>query len=162
MKIEVPGPGQESVWEYPRPPRVEAVQRRIRVEFNGVVIADTERALRVLETAGPPVYYIPPADVQTEYLSPTQARTLCEWKGVARYWNLRVGERVAPQAAWSYPQPRARFQAITDHFAFYAGRVDACWVGESLARPQPGRFYGGWITPDVTGPFKGEPGSEGW
>ncbi len=160
--LEAPGPGQESVWDYPRPPRVEAVSPEIRVEFAGVVLARTRRALRVLETAGPPVYYLPPDDVRVRHLERTGDSTLCEWKGEAVYWTVRSGERTSPRAAWSYPRPLAGFEAIRGYFAFHAGRVDACFVGRESASPQPGEYYGGWITSAVVGPFKGEPGSERW
>jgi uncharacterized protein (DUF427 family) len=161
-KIETPGPGQESVWDYPRPPRVEPVTQRICVEFGGIVLAESTRAHRVIETASPPVYYLPPEDVRMEHLEPSTHSTFCEWKGVAKYWSVRVGERFEPQAAWSYPEPDGGYYVIRDHIAFFAGKMDACYVGEHRARPQPGAFYGGWITPDVVGPFKGEPGTEGW
>ncbi len=157
-----PSPGQESVWDYPRPPRVEPEQRRLQVEFGGVVIAESRRGLRVLETSGPPVFYLPSADVRTELLEPSVETALCEWKGTARYWTLRVADRVAENAAWSYPTPEPEFAAIRDHLAFFAGRVDACSVGDAPVVPQPGGYYGGWITPEITGPFKGEPGSERW
>lgn len=158
-----PGPGQESVWDYPRPPRVEPCRRHVRVEFAGQVVAESDRAMRVLETSGPPVIYIPAEDVRTELLSgPAGATTVCEWKGVAEYRHLAVGDRVARRAAWTYPKPMPGYEAITGHYAFYAGRVDAAYLDDELVRPQPGRFYGGWITDDIVGPFKGEPGSEGW
>ena len=158
----VPAPGQESVWDYPRPPRVEAVTKRIRIELAGVVIVDTERALRVLETANPPTYYLPQPDVRMDLLEPSTHRSVCEWKGQARYWSVRLGERVVTDAAWSYPEPTPAFAAIRDHLAFYAGKMDACYVGDARVTPQPGAFYGGWITPDVVGPFKGEPGTLHW
>lgn len=160
--IETPGPGQESVWDYPRPPRVEPVPERVRVEFGGQLVADSRRALRVLETAGPPVYYIPPEDVRTEFLEPSPHSTLCEWKGRARYWHLEVADHKGRNAAWAYPQPLEGYEAIRDYIAFYAQRVDAAYVGDEQVRPQPGQFYGGWITSGVVGPFKGEPGSEDW
>jgi uncharacterized protein (DUF427 family) len=159
---EPPMPGQVSVWDFPRPPRVEPVPQRVRVEFGGVVIADSTAALRVCETASPPCYYLPPADVRMDCLVPGQRGSYCEWKGMARYWTVRAAERVARDAAWSYPRPAAGFEAIRDHIAFYVRPMDACWVGEHRVEPQPGRFYGGWITPELVGPFKGEPGTEGW
>jgi uncharacterized protein (DUF427 family) len=157
-----PGPGQVSVWDFPRPPRVEPVPHRVRVEFGGVVIADTTAALRVCETASPPCYYLPPGDVRTEYLESSPRSSFCEWKGIARYWTVRVADCTARDAAWSYPAPTEGFEAIRDHLAFYAGPMDGCWVGEHRVEPQPGRFYGGWITPELVGPFKGEPGTQGW
>lgn len=159
---QTPGPGQESVWDYPRPPRLERVPLRIRIEFAGQVIADTVRAWRVLETSHPPSYYIPPEDILPGVLEAAPGASFCEWKGRARYWSVRVGARVAERAAWSYPDPAPAFAAIAGHVAFYATPMDACWVGEERVRPQPGGFYGGWITSGIVGPFKGEPHSEGW
>jgi uncharacterized protein (DUF427 family) len=160
--IVVPGPGQESVWDYPRPPRVESVAARVRVEFEGLTLADTSRALRVCETAGPPVYYIPQADILMSQLERGTRTSFCEWKGLASYWSVRVGARFAKDAAWSYPAPDLGFEAIRDFIAFYPRRMDACWVGEHRVTPQPGFYYGGWVTPDLVGPFKGSPGSESW
>jgi uncharacterized protein (DUF427 family) len=157
-----PGPGQESVWDYPRPPRVEEVSKRIEIVFAGTKIADTVRAKRVLETSHPPVYYIPPEDVRLEYLVEAPGSSFCEWKGMAKYHTVMVGSRRADKAAWSYPEPRAEYEAIRDHLAFYAGPMDACTVGGERVEPQPGGFYGGWITAGVVGPFKGEPGTMGW
>lgn len=158
----IPGPGQESVWDYPRPPRVEPVSERIRVVVDGVTVAETSQALRVLETAGAPVYYLPPADVRMDLLQPTEHTSFCEWKGEASYWSIALPERTVPNAAWSYLQPLPGFEAIRDHLAFYAWLVDEAWVGDELATPQPGRFYGGWVTSRVVGPFKGGPGTFGW
>jgi uncharacterized protein (DUF427 family) len=157
-----PGPGQESVWDYPRPPKVEPVDRRIEVHFGGVALADTSAALRVLETSHPPTYYLPRADVAMEYLSPIRQTSWCEWKGGARYYDIAVGDRHASAAAWCYPSPRAGYEAIAGHIAFYCHLMDRCTVGGEEARPQPGNFYGGWITNELVGPFKGEPGSHGW
>ena len=157
-----PGPGQESVWDYPRPPRVEATRKRIQIIFNGETIADTVRAQRVLETSHPPVYYIPLADIRTEYVRPGNGRSFCEWKGAAGYYTVEVNGKVAENAGWYYPNPTPAFAAIKDHVAFYAAPMDACLVAGEKARPQPGNFYGGWITGDVVGPFKGEPGAMGW
>ncbi len=157
-----PGPGQESVWDYPRPPRLEDVAKRIRVVFGGQTIADTTRALRVLETSHPPVYYIPLEDILADSLEPTGGSSHCEWKGRALYFDVVAGARRALQAAWTYPRPTHAFARLADHVAFYPAKMDACYVGEERALPQPGGFYGGWITSDLTGPFKGEPGSQGW
>lgn len=157
-----PGPGQESVWDYPRPPRLEATGKHIQIIFNGQTIADTRRAIRVLETSHPPVYYIPPEDIRTEYLRPGQGGSFCEWKGQARYHTLEVGDRRAENVGWYYPTPTPGFDAIRNYVAFYAGPMDGCFVDGERARPQPGGFYGGWITDDVVGPFKGEPGTSGW
>jgi len=158
-----PGPGQQSVWDYPRPPRLEPTARRVRVVLGGVTIADTRQALRVLETSHPPNYYFPPEDVQREHLESLPGiGSVCEWKGAAHYFNVNAGGRRASRAAWSYPDPTAAFVALKDHVAFYAGQMDACYVDDEQAQPQPGVFYGGWVTADVVGPFKGEPGTEGW
>jgi uncharacterized protein (DUF427 family) len=157
-----PAPGQESVWDYPRPPRVEATGKRIRVVFAGVTIADTHAAQRVLETSHPPVYYIPRADIHPDCLVEASGSSVCEWKGQARYFTVVVGDRRAERAAWSYPDPTPAFRALREHVAFYAGPMDACYVDDEQVTPQPGGFYGGWITRDVVGPFKGEPGTWGW
>ena len=149
--------GQESVWDYPRPPRIEPTSRRIRVEIGGRTIVDTTRALRVLETSHPPVYYVPIADVLAGALVDTKRTTFCEFKGAARYFSVKSGDREERDAAWTYDTGQ-----LAGHVAFYAGRMDACFVDDERARPQPGAFYGGWITSDVVGPFKGEPGTTGW
>jgi len=152
----------ESVWDYPRPPRLEPTQRHIRVLFEGHVIADTRRALRVLETSHPPVYYIPPQDVRMDLLAPSTRHTYCEFKGEASYFAVKVAERVSQDAAWSYPKPSPAYDRLRDHLAFYANRVDECLVDGEKVAPQAGDFYGGWITADVTGPFKGGPGTNHW
>ncbi len=157
-----PGPGQESVWDYPRPPRVEPSNKTIRVIFNGETIAETTRALRVLETSHPPVYYIPQADIRMAYLSPTTRSTYCEFKGAASYWTIKVGDKTEVNAAWSYASPRPGFDPLKDYIAFYPGRMDACYVNEEQVIAQPGDFYGGWITSEIVGPFKGGPGTRGW
>lgn len=157
-----PGPGQESVWDYPRPPRLEPAGRHIQIVVNDVVIVDTRRALRVLETSHPPTYYIPPEDIRMEHLVAARGSSACEWKGVARYYSVRVGEREAAAAAWSYPAPTPAFAAIRNHLAFYAQKMDRCLVDGRVAQAQPGGFYGGWVTDDVVGPFKGEPGTMWW
>ena len=158
----VPGPGQESVWDYPRPPRVEAVPERIRVIVDGVTLADSLGALRVLETAGAPVYYLPRQDVRMDLLRPSRRTSSCEWKGGASYWSFASGAHDRPDVAWSYERPLPGYEAIAGHLAFYAGRVDEAWVGDERATPQPGGFYGGWLTSRIVGPVKGEPGSSGW
>jgi uncharacterized protein (DUF427 family) len=158
----VPGPGQESVWDYPRPPRLEDCLRHLVVRFNGVVIAETRRGKRVLETSHPPVYYFPPEDVRTEHLVPATGRSFCEYKGTAGYYSVRVGDREAPKAAWSYSDPTPAFEGIRGFVAFYAGPMDECLVDGVVVTPQPGGFYGGWVTPDVVGPFKGSPGTARW
>ena len=151
--------GQESVWEYPRPPRLEACEKHIRVVFNGAMIADTRRARRVLETSHPPNYYIPRDDIDVDRLVRVPGTSLCEWKGQAVYYDVVSGEKRAERAAWGYPDPTASFAAIKDHLAFYAGPMDACYVDDERVVPQPGGFYGGWITSEIVGPFKGEPGT---
>jgi uncharacterized protein (DUF427 family) len=158
----VPGPGQESVWDYPRPPRVEPVPERIRVIVDGDVLADTIRAQRVLETAGPPVYYIPPDDVRLDRLGRSPHWSVCEWKGEATYHTYERAGRRIDNLAWSYERPNPGYESIAGHLAFYAGQVDEAWVGDERATAQPGRFYGGWITSRVVGPFKGDPGTQGW
>jgi uncharacterized protein (DUF427 family) len=155
-------PDQESVWAYPRPPRLEPVSERLRVVFDGVVIADTTAGHRVLETSHPPVYYLPPSDVSPGALVGAPGGSLCEWKGRAVYFTVVGPGRRAGRAAWAYPDPTPPFRAISGHVAFYAGRMDACFVGEEQVMPQPGGFYGGWITKAILGQFKGEPGKEGW
>lgn len=157
-----PGPGQESVWDYPRPPRLVADTRRVRVVHRGVVIADTRRGLRLLETSHPPTWYLPPEDVALEHLRASAGESFCEWKGVAGYHDVVVADEVVARAAWSYEAPTERYAALAKHLAFYASRLDECWVDEQRVVPQPGAFYGGWITPDVVGPFKGGPGTTGW
>jgi uncharacterized protein (DUF427 family) len=161
-EIAVPGPGHVSVWDFPRPPRVEPVPSRVLIEFGGRIFAESLAALRVCETASPPTYYIPPADVAIEYLEASERTSFCEWKGVARYWTVRIGSRVAQDAAWSYPEPDQGYESIRDYLAFYPRRMDACYVGEHRVEPQPGFYYGGWITPELVGPFKGIPGSGSW
>jgi uncharacterized protein (DUF427 family) len=160
QRIE-PGPGQESVWDYPRPPRLEDTTRHIQVIFNDVVIADTRRGKRVLETSHPPTYYIPPEDIQMDYLVPSTSTSFCEWKGRASYYTVRVGERHAADAAWYYAAPTGAFASLKNYVTFYPGRMDACFIDGEQVQPQPGDFYGGWITSDVVGPFKGDP-RQGW
>jgi uncharacterized protein (DUF427 family) len=159
---ETPGPGQESVWDYPRPPRIEPEPREVRVVFAGRVVVETGRALRVLETSHPPGIYVPFEDVAPGVLVPNPRRSVCEWKGTARYWDLQVGDQVAAAAVWGYPRPRHGFEALAGHVSFYPAPMDACHLGGEPVTPQPGGFYGGWITSDVVGPFKGGPGTLGW
>jgi len=157
-----PGRGQESVWDYPRPPCLESVGDRLRVDFAGETIAATENGFRVLETSHPPVYYIPPCDIRWEFLVRAPGQSFCEFKGVASYWTLEVDGKISREAAWSYAAPTRPFAVISDYLAFYASRVDGCWVGEEPVAPQEGDFYGGWITPRIVGPFKGGVGTLGW
>ena len=152
----------ESVWDYPRPPRVEPSLRRVRVIFDGEVIAETTRALCVLETSHPPVYYIPLDDVRREYLAASRRHSFCEFKGRADYYTIEHDGRRSVDAAWSYPRPSRGYEQLADHLAFYPGRVDACFLDDERVEPQAGDFYGGWITADIAGPFKGGPGTNGW
>ena len=162
MKIIEPGPGQESVWDYPRPPKLEPSDRRVQVVFADIVIAETRNAMRVLETSHPPVYYIPPQDIRLDYLHREARNTYCEWKGEASYYTLEVGDRQAKNAAWFYPRPTDRFLPIKDYVAFYPSKVDACYVDGEMVQAQEGDFYGGWITSQIVGPFKGAAGTFGW
>jgi uncharacterized protein (DUF427 family) len=156
--------GVESVWDYPRPPRLEASARRLKIVHAGVTVADTTRSMRILETSHPPVYYIPQTDIAMAMMRQSSRRgTFCEYKGIATYWDVMVpGAKVVESAAWSYAQPSASYAALKDFLAFYASRVDECWVDGEQVVAQPGDFYGGWITSHVKGPFKGAPGTMGW
>jgi uncharacterized protein (DUF427 family) len=153
---------EENVWDYPRPPRLEPAGAEIVIVFGGVEIARSVRAFRVLETSHPPSYYLPRADIRADALAEAEGASWCEWKGRARYWDVTAGGRRAARAAWSYPEPAAAFAAIRDHVAFYPGPLDRASVGGMVVTPQPGGFYGGWITPNLRGPFKGGPGTAGW
>lgn len=161
-----PGPGQESVWDYPRPPALVPDDRHVVVEApDGTVLADTHEAVRVLETSHPPSFYLPPADVDTARLvRQSSPRTVCEFKGAATYWDLLddAGRRVARDVGWSYEQPTAAFRELAGHVTVHPERVGRCLVDGEVVRPQAGPFYGGWITDDVVGPFKGPPGTMGW
>ena len=153
----------ESVWDYPRPPRLEPVSQRIRVRHSGITVADSVAALRILETSHPPVYYIPAHDVVADLLRPSVSRqSFCEFKGLASYWNLVMEGSTVRDVGWSYAQPVAAYAALAGHLAFYASKVDECWVGDERVVPQAGDFYGGWITTNLRGPFKGAPGTLGW
>jgi uncharacterized protein (DUF427 family) len=162
FKLVLPGPRQESVWDYPRPPRLEQVVEQITVAFAGETIADTSRAVRVLETSQPPVYYVPPQDIRRDVLVPASGRSFYEFKGEASYVTILAGERRSERAGWFYLEPTAPFRALADHIAFYASRVDEARVGGEVVRAQSGDFYGGWITSRILGPFKGAPGTLGW
>lgn len=158
-----PQPGQESVWDYPRPPRLEKSTRHLRIVHRETIIVDTNDAYRVLETSHPPVYYVSPRAVAEGLLVASEARsTFCEFKGQATYWDLQVGSERLAAVAWSYPQPSKRFEALKDYLAFYPSRVDACFVNDERVQAQAGDFYGGWITSEIVGPFKGGPGTWGW
>lgn len=156
-----PGAGQESVWDYPRPPVLEASSRHIVVALAGHIVADTTRAHRVLETSQPPAYYIAPADVDLTVLVPSTQRTFCEWKGQASYYDVVVGSVVARAAVWTYLDPTPAFDGIRGHLAFYAQKLD-CSVDDEVVVGNEGTFYGGWITSDVVGPFKGGAGTAHW
>jgi len=162
QRIE-PGPDQESVWDYPRPPAIDPTSARIRVVHGGRTVADTTRAIRILETSQPPGIYVPPDDVDLALLRPSELRTFCEWKGLASYVDLVVdGADPVADAAWTYPDPVPAYAAIAGYLAFYPQRVDACFVDDERVDPNEGSFYGGWITSKVVGPFKGGAGSSGW
>jgi uncharacterized protein (DUF427 family) len=158
----IPGPGQESVWDYPRPPRLEPVPERLRVVVSGETLAETVQGLRVVETAGAPVYYFPPEDVRSGRLTRSSHESFCEWKGRAGYHTYDHGGRRIENVGWSYDRPSPGYEAIAGYLAFYAGRVDEAWVGDERATPQAGGFYGGWMTSRIVGPVKGEPGTQGW
>lgn len=159
---EEPREGQESVWDYPRPPRVEPDERRVEVRCDGELVASTTKAKRVLETASPPGFYLPPEDVRRDLLVPAEGSSFCEWKGRAVYGSVRAPDGgLLERVAWSYPDPLPGFESIRDHLAFYPARLECTVDGERVG-PQPGRFYGGWVTSELAGPFKGEPGTEGW
>jgi uncharacterized protein (DUF427 family) len=153
---------RESVWDYPRPPRLEKCDKELEVNYNGVTIAKTVRAFRVLETSHPPVYYFPPEDVANEYLRSSNKSSYCEWKGPANFYSVKVNGKLVKDAAWFYPNPTERFEPMTNYIAFYPGLMDECLVNGEKAKPQPGNFYGGWITEDLIGPFKGAPGTLFW
>ncbi len=155
-------PGPESVWDYPRPPRLEPVTARLAVVLGGETVAATTRGYRVLETSHPPNYYLPPGDVAPGVLERAAGGSFCEFKGRAHYFTVRGGGRVEPEAAWGYDAPSPGFEPLAGHVAFYAGRMDACFVDGEQVTPQPGGFYGGWITSTVAGPFKGGPGTRDW
>ncbi len=156
------GPNQESVWDYPRPAIAEPTRRRLEIIHRGLVLVDTRRALRTLETSHPPTYYIPQADIAMEHMVPNARRSICEWKGQAHYWDVVIGDQRIEAAAWHYPNPTASFAAITDHIAFYPEPFDDCKIDGQTITPQPGGFYGGWISQYEAGPFKGIPGSRFW
>lgn len=161
-KPEKPGPGQESVWDYPRPPRLEEFVGRITVELGGQTVASTDKAWRVLETSHPPTYYLPSESFADGVLLPVTGQSWCEWKGQASYFDLVTERARAPKAAWTYRDPTPGFEPIAGAIAVMAAQVDRCTVNGETVVPQPGGFYGGWVTSWVVGPFKGIPGSMGW
>jgi uncharacterized protein (DUF427 family) len=159
---EPPGPGQESVWDYPRPPRIEPSDEQVEIRLGGQVIARTRSSYRVLERSLPPSYYLPREAFADGVLRPVDGSTFCEWKGDASYFDLVTPARTAPRAAWTYPSPTDDFEVIREHLAVMPGLVDACLVDGEVVHAQEGGYYGGWITSRVTGPFKGGAGSRGW
>lgn len=152
----------ERVWDYPRPPRLEPVPQRLRVVLAGVTIADTVAGFRVLETSHPPTYYLPRVDILGSALVPAAGQSFCEWKGVATYFDVVAGGRRLERVAWTYERPSPNFAALAGCVAFYAGPMDACFVDDEQVTPQPGGFYGGWVTRNLVGPFKGSAGTSGW
>ncbi|HEY1529592.1 MAG TPA: DUF427 domain-containing protein [Galbitalea sp.] len=158
MRPITPAPGQESVWEYPRPPRVEPVVDRITIELDGRTIADSTDAVRVLETSHPPAYYLPREAFADGILQPADGQSFCEFKGLASYLSVGNEER----AAWFYPSPNTGYESLVGRVAVYPGRMSRCAVGDDVVTPQDGDFYGGWITPNIVGPFKGAPGTLDW
>lgn len=155
-------PGQQSVWDFPRPAISLPSTAHIVIDHAGTIVADSRRAIRTLETSHPPSYYIPPDDIAPGILRRAGGGSFCEWKGAAVYWDVVIGDIVLPRVGWSYPDPSRAFAMLRDHVAFYAGPFDRCAVDGETVTPQPGHFYGGWITSHVAGPFKGIPGSQGW
>jgi uncharacterized protein (DUF427 family) len=158
---ETPGAGQESVWDYPRPPALCPDPRKIVVRAGAIKIAESRATYRVLETASPPTFYIPPADIHMDILIDGNGTSYCEWKGTARYWSLKLQDRILNNIAWNYESPNAAFAAISGYLSFYPGRIE-CLVDGERVRPQPGGFYGGWLTDDIAGPVKGRPGTSHW
>lgn len=158
----VPTDGQESVWDYPRPAVLEDTDKHLKVIFNDVVLAETNRGKRVLETSHPPAYYIPPEDVRQEYLIQSNKVTFCEWKGLACYYDISISDKYVQNAVWQYLNPTPTFLSLKGYYSFYASLMDGCYVNDELVTPQAGDFYGGWITKDIIGPFKGEMGTWGW
>lgn len=157
-----PSPGQESVWDYPRPPALLPSTEHVQVVLGGEVVADTSASYRVLETRHPPTYYLPVDAFASGVLRPAEGASYCEWKGVAAYFDLVTPQRSATRVAWGYPRPTPAFAVLRDHVSLYPGRVDRCTVDDEVVQPQPGDFYGGWVTSRVVGPFKGASGTGGW
>jgi len=162
VDIAANGKAIESVWDSPRPPRLERVEWRVRVIHAGTTVVDAPHALRILETSQPPAYYVSVEFVDLALLERSDRRTFCEWKGVAEYADIVVGDRRVVDAGWTYPEPTAAFDAIRDHWAFYAQKADECWIDDERVTSNEGSFYGGWVTENVTGPFKGAPGTMHW
>ena len=161
LKRVEPAEGQESVWDYPRPPIVQATSARLRIELGGALVIDTTDAVRVLETSHPPVYYVP-LEAALVPMHEAGGTSLCEFKGVARYLTIVAGNRIAVKSAWYYPEPWPRYEALAGRFAVYPSKMDRCEIDGEAVAPQEGDFYGGWITSRIVGPFKGGPGTQGW
>jgi uncharacterized protein (DUF427 family) len=157
-----PKSGQESVWEYPRPAILQDTDKHLKVICKGIVLAETTRGKRVLETSHPPTYYFPPEDIKLEHLIATHKKNICEWKGAYQYYDIKIGDQLIKYAAWQYFAPTPNFMPMREYCGFIAALMDACYVNDELVKPQSGDFYGGWITADIVGPFKGEPGTWGW
>lgn len=156
-----PSPGKESVWDYPRPPKIDPDSRNILVKLDEVVIAETTNAVRILETASPPTIYIPPSDINMELMEKTSGgSSMCEWKGAATYWNVKLADKIIPKSAWSYEDPFEEYEDIKSYLSFYPA-IFECFIDDERVNPQPGGFYGGWITSEIVGPVKGEPGISG-
>jgi uncharacterized protein (DUF427 family) len=162
MKRIEPKEGQESVWDYPRPPLLQPTTKHLKVVFGGVIIAETNHGLRVLETSHPPVYYFPPEDVKREFLHEVSGTSFCEWKGRAGYYTIEANDKRAEKASWFYANPTPAFSQIENYISFYPSKMDACFVNDELVQSQEGDFYGGWITSEIIGPFKGADGTWGW
>ncbi len=156
-----PGPGQESVWDYPRPPIFVEDNREVSVRLGNLVVAQTSAAIRVLETASPPTFYLPLGDVNVNLLRRGNGSSFCEWKGAATYWSLEHGGEVIENVGWSYASPTTAFAKIQGHLSFYPALLE-CYVDGERVRPQIGGFYGGWVTNEIVGPYKGQPGTAGW
>jgi len=157
-----PKVGQESVWDYPRPPILEPFSGHIRIIFNKIAILDTNEIFRVLETSHPPTYYLPITNFKQNVLQPTEGSSMCEYKGRAKYYNIVADGKTASKAAWQYPDAKGAFEPIRQFVAVYAHLMDACFVNDEKVDAQEGSFYGGWITSNIVGPFKGAPGTWGW
>ena len=161
-EVVIPKIGQESVWNYPRPPRIEPISDILIIENNQVEIVNSQNALKVMETASPPTYYIPTADIKIEYFQKNSKSSYCEWKGKASYYDFLSDGTIIQSVGWYYNKPKSKYASLKDHVAFYASKFDQCTVGEMKVTSQKGDFYGGWITDNIVGPFKGDPGTLGW
>ncbi len=154
--------GEESVWDYPRPPKMEKATKHLKIFHGKHTIADTIRPFRILETSHPPVYYFPPENVSMQFLKENNYTTRCEWKGEAKYYDMEIDGKLIKNVAWTYPNINKRYKEMEDYIAFYPGKFAACYVNGEPVQAQQGDFYGGWITSEIVGPFKGPPGTWGW